>query len=96
MRRTTETLSSLPTIQNSGYSPERQMLLSLPQGEEGKRTPELILRMSRKEQQAWETEKQISEYCCLLDTIFLTRELASVGHPVKSNMEALTSPQAIN
>ena len=75
MRRTAETLSSLPTIQNSGYSPERQMLLALPQGEEGKGTPELIRRMSRKGEQAGKTEKQVSncDYCCLLDTTLLTR-----------------------
>lgn len=52
------------------------MLLALPQHEEGKGTPELIQRMSRKGEQAGETEKQVSnrEYCCLLDTTFLTRD----------------------
>lgn len=56
--RTAETLPSLPTIQNSGYSPELQMLLALPQSKEGKGMPELIQRMSRKGEQAGETEKQ--------------------------------------
>lgn len=74
MRRTAETVPSLPTIQNSGYSPGRQMLLALPQGE-GKGTPELIQRMSRKGEQGGEIEKQLSncDYCCLLDTTFLIR-----------------------
>lgn len=65
MRRTAETLLSLPTIQNTSYSPERQMLLALPQGEEGEGTPELIQRMPRKGEQAGETQKRVSncEYC---------------------------------
>lgn len=48
MRRTAETLSSLPVILNNSYSPERQILVALPQGEEGKKTPELIQGISRK------------------------------------------------
>lgn len=45
----------------------------LTQSEEGKGTPELTQRMSRKGKEVGKAEKQITEYCCLLDTTFLTR-----------------------
>lgn len=98
--RTTETLPSLPPNENSGYSPEVQLLLTSPQSKEGKGAPELIQRISGKWQQEGEIVKQVNN-CVLLSAGHCFPEkgtsLSSVGHPNKSNTKHFWSlPHSVN
>lgn len=55
--------------------------------------------MSRKGEETGKAEKQISDWVLLSAGYHLPDQgtfLASVGHPIKSNMESHTFPQAIN
>lgn len=96
-RRTTETLPSLPPVKITAAAQKCRLLLTSSQTKKGKGAPELIQRISGKWQQEGEIVKQVNncEYYCLLDSFpEQGTSLSSVGHPNKSDVEALLKPSS--